>query len=130
MWSVDGKEYLNMRRTVLLALLAGLAFVFVASDANAEGGKMRLSHFFNFEWFRDADGDGIPNCLDDDWAPPQDGSGYQDKHGFGQSSAGTNAGSGSGQGISQKKFRRGPEEGSGSGDRTRIRQRLSDGSCQ
>jgi hypothetical protein len=115
---------------MLLALLAGLAFVFVASDANAEGGKMRLSHFFNFEWFRDADGDGIPNCLDDDWAPPQDGSGYQDKHGVGSPSADPSGVCDKGQGISQNKYRRGPENGSGPGDRTRIRQRLSDGSCQ
>ena len=25
----------------------------------------------------DADGDGIPNCLDEDWTPPMDGTGYQ-----------------------------------------------------
>lgn len=25
----------------------------------------------------DADGDGIPNCLYEDWAPPMDGTGYQ-----------------------------------------------------
>lgn len=25
----------------------------------------------------DADGDGIPNCQDEDWTPPMDGTGYQ-----------------------------------------------------
>jgi hypothetical protein len=118
-----------MRRVFLLASLVGLAIVIGVSDANAEGGKMRLSHFFNFEWFRDADGDGIPNCLDDDWAPPQDGTGYQDKHGFGSGNSSAMAGNGQGQGITQNRFRHGSENESGLGDRTRSRLRLSDGSC-
>ncbi len=119
-----------MRRTMLFALLAGLAFVFVASDANAAGDKLRLSHFFNFEWFRDADGDGIPNCLDNDWAPPQDGSGYQDRHGFGSSNTDGAGPSGQSQRIFQNRYRHGSENGSGSGDQIRTRERLSDGSCK
>jgi hypothetical protein len=31
----------------------------------------------------DADGDGIPNCQDADWAKPQDGTGYQNRRGMG-----------------------------------------------
>jgi hypothetical protein len=30
-----------------------------------------------FDWFRDADGDSIPNGLDPDWVRPYDGDGYQ-----------------------------------------------------
>jgi hypothetical protein len=29
----------------------------------------------------DDDGDGIPNCQDEDWVPPLDGTGHQYKHG-------------------------------------------------
>ena len=118
-----------MRRAAVFALLVGLAIVIGASDANAEGGKMRLSHFFNFEWLRDADGDGIPNCLDDDWAPPQDGTGYQDKHGFGSASSSAMSGNGEGQAVSQNRHRHGSENETGLGDQIRSRLRLSDGSC-
>jgi hypothetical protein len=31
---------------------------------------------------RDADNDGIPNCLDPDWVRPVDGSGYQNRFGY------------------------------------------------
>jgi hypothetical protein len=31
---------------------------------------------------RDSDNDGIPNCLDPDWVRPQDGKGFQSKHGY------------------------------------------------
>ncbi|MCU0275396.1 MAG: hypothetical protein MUF02_00810 [Acidobacteria bacterium] len=30
---------------------------------------------------RDSDNDGIPNCVDSDWARPQDGSGYMNRFG-------------------------------------------------
>lgn len=33
-----------------------------------------LGYFYN--WLRDDDGDGIPNCLDGDYVPPEDGTGY------------------------------------------------------
>ncbi len=118
-----------MRRALLLALLVGIAISLGASDANAEGGKLRLSHFFNFEWFRDADGDGIPNCLDDDWAPPQDGTGYQDKHGFGSSGSGAMNGDGQTQEMSRNRNGYGSGNESGQGDLTRTRSRLRDGSC-
>lgn len=91
---------------------------------------MRLSHFFNFEWFRDADGDGIPNCLDDDWAPPQDGTGYQDKHGLGSTSSDAMPDNGQGQGTSQNKYRYGSGNETGSGDQIRTRLQTSDGSCK
>ncbi len=31
---------------------------------------------------RDADNDGIPNCMDPDWTRPEDGSGYKNKYGY------------------------------------------------
>ncbi|MEI6614156.1 MAG: hypothetical protein WCL37_04605 [Chrysiogenales bacterium] len=31
---------------------------------------------------RDADNDGIPNCLDPDWTRPEDGTGYKNKYGY------------------------------------------------
>ena len=31
---------------------------------------------------RDADNDGIPNCLDPDWVRPEDGSGYMNRFGY------------------------------------------------
>lgn len=47
-----------------------------ASADNDRGGH-------SFSWFRDADGDGIPNGLDEDWARPEDCTGYMLRHGFG-----------------------------------------------
>lgn len=118
-----------MRRTALLAFLVGFAIVIGATDASAEGGKLRLSHFFNYEWFRDADGDGIPNCLDDDWTRPQDGTGYQDKHGAGSGNSNAMPGGPQGHGVSQNRYRHGSGNESWSGDQTRARLRLSDASC-
>jgi len=119
-----------MRRIALLAFLVGIVSVMCISDAHAEGGKMRLSHFFNFEWFRDADGDGIPNCLDDDWAPPQDGTGYQDKHGLGSGSSDAMPDNGRAQGVSQNKYRHGSVNEVGAGDRIKSRLQSRDGSCK
>lgn len=31
---------------------------------------------------RDADNDGIPNCMDPDWVRPEEGNGYKHKHGY------------------------------------------------
>lgn len=41
---------------------------------------------------RDADGDGVPNCQDPDWAKPQDGTGYQAGKGGAAGEAGAKAG--------------------------------------
>jgi len=54
--------------------------------------------------FRDADGDGIPNCQDPDWAPPQDGTGYQVKAGQAKQFKGANGKRG-GQALSNASFR-------------------------
>jgi len=46
---------------------------------------------------RDADNDGIPNCMDPDWTRPEDGTGYKNQYGYkhhsaanGQNSGGAN----------------------------------------
>ncbi len=36
---------------------------------------------YRYMWMADDDGDGIPNGQDDDWLPPEDGSGYKHGHG-------------------------------------------------
>ena len=56
---------------VLFVLLLG------AADAAAVTGPI---YGLSFQWSRDADGDGIPNHLDDDWVRPEDGTGYQMRH--------------------------------------------------
>jgi len=45
---------------------------------------------------RDADGDGIVNCVDEDWSRPLDGSGYGQSEGYGN---GLRNGSGYGRGL-------------------------------
>ena len=58
----------------LVFVLTALAFTLSlgVTQASADGGK-DFSYFYQFQWLRDADGDGIPNCLDDDWERPQNG---------------------------------------------------------
>lgn len=41
---------------------------------------------------RDADNDGIPNCVDPDWVRPQDGTGYMNRFGYKNQHAHQNAG--------------------------------------
>ncbi len=66
----------------LVFVLTALAFTLSlgAVQASADVGK-DFSYFFQFQWLRDADGDGIPNCLDDDWERPQNGTGYGQNNG-------------------------------------------------
>jgi hypothetical protein len=102
-----------MHRTVFLVVLVTFALVLGASSVQAGAGPF---FGFAFKWLRDADGDGIPNHLDDDWVPPQDGTGY-----------------GKVQGGSFMIFVPSPERPTyerltNLGDRLRDRDRLSDGS--
>lgn len=41
---------------------------------------------------RDADNDGIPNCIDPDWVRPQDGTGYMNRFGYKNQHAHQNTG--------------------------------------
>lgn len=68
-----------MHRLLFVAALAVFALALGASHAQAVTGPI---YGLSFQWFRDADGDGIPNHLDDDWVRPEDGTGYQMKHGI------------------------------------------------
>ncbi len=99
-----------MRRTVAfigLLLILGLGFVFAQEqqeqskaqvrkeerkEVHAEvqtQPKTRVRNRLMFvdengdgisDFARDHDNDGIPNCQDPDWAPPEDGSGYMNRY--------------------------------------------------
>jgi len=68
-----------MHRIALLIALASFALLLGAASAEAVTGPV---YGYGFEWVRDDDGDGIPNRLDPDWIPPEDGTGYKMKHSF------------------------------------------------
>lgn len=79
-----------------------------------------------FQWMRDADGDGIPNCLDPDWVRPLDGTGYQMHWGAVSTTAP------SPDGIqTMLRFRAGYRNGATEGQGVMLRTwlRLRDGSC-
>jgi hypothetical protein len=102
-----------MRKMITIAATMLAIFVLASPSLLAANGKGagEGSCFRNFyQWLRDDDGDGIPNCLDPDYARPEDGTGYG-KLGPSVSAART-------------------EDGQ-IGDRDRIRDhdRLKDGSC-
>jgi len=73
-----------MGRTIIIAILAVMLLGLVSTDSNAgmmlrpdDAGIAKMySYFFNYNWLRDDDGDGIPNCLDPDYVKPEDGTGY------------------------------------------------------
>ncbi len=62
--------------TLAVAILAvsALATSFAASNAVAQTGPGTANQYCRY---LDDDGDGIPNCLDPDYTPPLDGTGYQ-----------------------------------------------------
>lgn len=89
-----------MRKMITAAVILLGVFVLTASSVMAGEGK---GIYNNYQWLRDDDGDGIPNCQDPDYVPPQDGTGYG---------------------------RLGPVEDTGiSVDQNQCRDRLGDGSC-
>ncbi|UCG62858.1 MAG: hypothetical protein JSV52_06130 [Candidatus Zixiibacteriota bacterium] len=71
-----------MRRTTVIFLVLAVALFMLPSATLAVNGNF-------YQWLHDDDGDGIPNCLDPDWYPPEDGSGY--KNGNGQTIEATDA---------------------------------------
>ncbi len=54
----------------VFSVLAVIVAVFVLAAPSAMAGD------FFYNWLRDDDGDGIPNCIDGDYVPPEDGTGY------------------------------------------------------
>ena len=91
-----------MTRFILVFALMTFALALGASQASAKVGPM---FGYGYQWFRDADGDGIPNGLDDDWVRPQDGTGHQLKNGF----AGPNTVGDKNQYNNQKRFQYRPK---------------------
>jgi len=82
--------------TMVLLATGALAFSAIAEKApvpaNAISQK-ELVQRFGFidedgdginDLARDADNDGIPNCMDPDWTRPEDGTGYKNKYGYAQ----------------------------------------------
>ena len=65
---------------------------------------------------RDADGDGIINCEDTDWAQPLDGSGYGRSEGFAKGNFENRPADGSGYGAGQG-LRQGSRSGQHAGGR-------------
>ena len=83
----------------------------------------------NFNWFRDADGDGIPNGLDEDWIRPLDGTGHQLGHGFGLLLNGLFFGNIEDGKIIRNQYRHRKNRPETPGDCIRDQKQLRDGSC-
>lgn len=67
-----------MRKMITVAATMLAIFVLASPSAMAGNGKGAGggNYFENFyQWLRDDDGDGIPNCLDPDYVRPEDGTG-------------------------------------------------------
>lgn len=115
-----------MSRIVLIIAVLAIATTIWVPQASAGNGG---GETHNYSWFRDADGDGIPNCLDEDWVRPLDGSGYQLGQRFGFLPGALFFGTSDDGKMIQNKYRQRknrPEmPGNGTGDQKRLR----DGSC-
>jgi hypothetical protein len=67
-----------MRKFAGITLALAICIIFTAPQAKA----LNIQDITNvltanaYNWLRDDDGDGIPNCLDDNYVPPLDGTGY------------------------------------------------------
>ncbi|MDH4157112.1 MAG: hypothetical protein OEW00_07545 [candidate division Zixibacteria bacterium] len=123
-----------MRRFYILFLALGLIFVLGHQDVMARSILDRDGNRFAAQWyqlFRDADGDGIPNCMDPDWYRPQDGAGYQERHQNGLSTEGIQAGGNGDQSQYRSQYRWNYQSPDGKGDRDRLRDRDRDrdGDC-
>lgn len=70
---------MKMRFVTLLAAIA-MAFALTASAAQAAATPPGTGTCPS-PWMQDSDGDGIPNGLDPDYLPPQDGTGNQFRRG-------------------------------------------------
>ena len=96
-----------MRKLMSIASVAALVLLIGGTDLFAAGPKgpvmEKHSFFYNYfyQWLRDDDGDGIPNCLDPDYVKPEDGTG--------------NA------------YKKGEDNGDGEGSKVRTRTRTNDG---
>jgi hypothetical protein len=116
-----------MVRYVFLIAVFMSAMTLGASQASAVTGPGQDFGYY-FRWLRDADGDGIPNGLDDDWMRPKDGDGFKMEHRHGKTDGVLAVTVGDGNYLrKQYRFRFDP---SGDGERKQIHQRLKDGDCE
>jgi hypothetical protein len=67
-----------MRKLASITLALAIFITFTAPEAKALNiDDITVVLFGNaYNWLRDDDGDGIPNCIDDGYVPPKDGTGY------------------------------------------------------
>jgi hypothetical protein len=71
------KGDIRMKKALALFLILGVAWMISAPVANAGNGPgTGDGNAFFYQWFNDSDGDGIPNCEDEDWIRPEDGTGF------------------------------------------------------
>lgn len=114
-----------MRSMIVLFVCVAFAMTLHTAPAAADTG-MSYQHYYN--WLRDDDGDGIPNHLDDDWTAPEDGSGYQVRHGFKYPVAAVrDAGDGA---AYQYNHRKRIEDANATGSFLRFMKRIRGGSCE
>lgn len=91
------KGDIKMKKALALFLILGVAWMISAPAANAGNGPgTGDGHAFFYQWFQDSDGDGIPNCQDEDWVRPEDGSGFMHQIGMAFGSMGATSGAGTG----------------------------------
>jgi len=95
----------------LFSILAVMIVVFVLAAPSVMAGEGNyFKHFY--QWLRDDDGDGVPNCIDPDYVRPEDGTGY----GKLGPALGSGPCGGEGDGVPDR-------------DRIRIRDQKRDGTC-
>jgi len=114
-----------MRRIVLI--LGILAFVMIFGTTQASAGE---GNGHSFAWFQDADGDGIPNGMDDDWIRPENGSGFKLHNRFGLFGIGAFFGNGDGGKVDSNQYRHRKNNRDGDSDCLNTRLQLRDGSCK
>ncbi len=106
-----------MRKFFSILAVMIVVFVLAAPSVMAGGDKNRHEHSYAFkyfhQWFRDDDGDGVPNCIDPDYVRPEDGTGY----GKLGPALGSGPCGGEGDGVPDR-------------DRIRIRDQKRDGTCE
>jgi hypothetical protein len=124
---IEPTRRVSMGRIFVILAVAAFAATLVASPALA-GDKGANSH--QFQWFRDADGDGIPNGLDDDWAGPADGTGFNMKHCFGIGFTVPLWAFGDSGSLVKAEYRHRKNQPGPTDDQPRTRLQLRDGSCQ
>jgi len=68
-----------MRKMITAAAVMMAIFALAAPSVmagNVKGSQDGSFFKYFYQWLRDDDGDGIPNCLDPDYVRPEDGTGY------------------------------------------------------